>query len=101
MINACYAYGALSVGVNSRALQHYTSGVITRASSCAGRADHAVNIVGYATDSRAGKYWLVRNSWGSSWGERGYVRIARGGGREGICKINTYVVAACAFSGCN
>jgi len=40
------------------------------ANSCS--IDHAVLAVGYDTD-----YWLIRNSWGSSWGEKGYIRLTR------------------------
>ncbi|KAL0235557.1 hypothetical protein GEMRC1_002139 [Eukaryota sp. GEM-RC1] len=101
VMNACYAYGILSVAIDATAFQHYSGGVITNPSSCGGRINHAVNIVGYATDSHAGEYWLVKNSWGSSWGEGGFGRIARGYGTYGICQINTYVAAACARSGCN
>ena len=50
--------------------------------------DHAVLVVGYGTDAKSGKdYWLVKNSWGPDWGEAGYVRMARGVGKNGICGI--------------
>jgi len=46
--------------------------------------------VGYGTDPTAGGYYLVRNSWGTSWGDQGYVKIGQAGG-AGICGINQYV----------
>merc|ERR1712013_828135 len=39
--------------------------------------NHAVQLVGYGTDETEGDYWLVRNSWGSGWGEGGYIRLQR------------------------
>ena len=39
--------------------------------------DHAVQLVGYGENEEEGKYWIVRNSWGESWGENGYIRIQR------------------------
>jgi len=39
--------------------------------------DHVVQLVGYGVDPSLGSYWLIRNSWGSSWGEDGYIRLAR------------------------
>jgi cathepsin L len=47
--------------------------------------DHAVIAIGYGNDAASGKdYWLVRNSWGVSWGEKGYVKIARQGNICGV-----------------
>uniref|UniRef100_A0A383WLU6 LysM domain-containing protein n=1 Tax=Tetradesmus obliquus TaxID=3088 RepID=A0A383WLU6_TETOB len=52
--------------------------------------NHAVVVVGAGTDLQLGaNYWLIRNSWGESWGEGGYMRIARGSGSgsPGMCGI--------------
>ncbi|KAM3934537.1 dipeptidyl peptidase 1 [Leptodactylus fuscus] len=54
--------------------------------------NHAVLLVGYGVDSTTGeKYWIVKNSWGESWGEKGYFRIRRG---TNECAIESIAVAA-------
>jgi cathepsin L len=53
---------------------------------------HAVTAVGYGTASDGSKYWLMKNSWGASWGEGGYVRIRRGEGVCGLAKLASYPV---------
>ncbi|RWS18755.1 dipeptidyl peptidase 1-like protein, partial [Leptotrombidium deliense] len=50
--------------------------------------NHAVLLIGYGADSKTGeKYWIVKNSWGTGWGEFGYFRIRRGTDECGIESI--------------
>ena len=50
--------------------------------------DHAITAVGWG--SASGKdYFIVRNSWGASWGESGYIRLAATGG-AGVCGVLNY-----------
>jgi C1A family cysteine protease len=72
----------------------YKGGIIS-SSSCGTNVDHAVNLVGYGSEN--GKdFWIVRNSWGTSWGEKGYFRVARsdkdGPGVCGILKMSSYPI---------
>ena len=68
----------------------YSGGIITIA--CGTIIDHAVLIIGYGTDSESNlPYWLVKNSWGTNWGEEGYFRIMRSlVDGPGINSINTH-----------
>ncbi|XP_058196806.1 ervatamin-B-like [Rhododendron vialii] len=66
--------------------QFYSSGVFS--GTCGTRLDHAVTVVGYGTTTDGTKYWLVKNSWGSGWGENGYVKMERDvAAEEGLCGI--------------
>ncbi|CAM0881696.1 unnamed protein product [Alopecurus aequalis] len=68
--------------------RHYRSGVYTGSPSCGQRLNHAVAVVGYGADSWGQEYWVLKNQWGTWWGEGGYMRIARGNGAN--CGIATY-----------
>jgi len=66
--------------------------------SCDGKGlNHAVNIVGYGRDSASGlDYWILRNSWGSGWGQAGYMLIQRGVNKCDV-ENNIYFVTAGIF----
>lgn len=77
----------VSIGIEAdqRAFQSYHSGVLS--GKCGSKVDHGVLAIGYGTDPKGGDYWLVKNSWGATWGEKGTVRIKRGVPGPGECGI--------------
>jgi cathepsin L len=78
----------IAISAAAEAWQLYSSGVLKN--NCGTDVDHAIQLVGFGTDSAKGDYWLVRNSWGPSWGEAGYIRIARfGEGKEPCAADNS------------
>nr|AJD78155.1 cysteine proteinase SAG12H9 [Hevea brasiliensis]AJF19713.1 cysteine proteinase [Hevea brasiliensis] len=77
---------SVAIDTGESAFQHYSSGVFT--GDCGTELDHAVTVVGYGTSDDGTKYWLVKNSWGTSWGESGYIRMERDiDAEEGLCGI--------------
>jgi len=69
--------GPLSISVDASTWSGYESGVFDGCDNQSPDIDHAVQLVGYGTDSTKGDYWLVRNSWGTGYGEKGYIRLKR------------------------
>jgi C1A family cysteine protease len=89
-LKTAIASGPVSVAIeaDTTVFQFYTGGILN-SKSCGTDLDHAVVAVGYGVDSVKGEFYIVRNSWGSSWGEKGYVRIAGGKDGAGICGIQS------------
>ncbi|KAH9758875.1 hypothetical protein KPL71_016827 [Citrus sinensis] len=78
----------VSVGIcgSERAFQLYSSGIFT--GPCSTSLDHAVLIIGYDSENGV-DYWIIKNSWGRSWGMNGYMHMQRNTGNSlGICGIN-------------
>jgi len=71
--------GPVNVGVYASTWSHYSGGIFDE--SCHGSINHAVLGVGY--DTAAG-FWIIKNSWGTSWGEDGYIRLVMG---KNICSM--------------
>ena len=75
----------MSVDASMNAFMLYQSGVMTNAAGCGTDLDHAVVAVGYNTEGPV-PYYIVRNSWGTDWGENGYINLEIIEG-EGTCGV--------------
>jgi len=85
------ANGPLSIAVDANSgWQTYNGGVKTACGTT--QLDHGVLIVGFGTDGV--DYWIVKNSWGASWGESGYIRLQRGVNCNGLSNSASTVATA-------
>ena len=84
MANYMLATGPLSVCLDATTWNSYTGGIV---STCGKSVNHCVQAVGVDTTSA----WKVRNSWGTSWGEKGFIRLAYGKDMCHITSDPTYV----------
>jgi C1A family cysteine protease len=79
--------GPIVIAMHVNAVFHtYAQGIYD--GPCTGAANHAVLLVGYNTSDAGVPYWIIRNSWGSDWGEQGYVRVVR---NRRWCRVGDYV----------
>jgi len=73
----------------SNVFQSYSGGIIN-SGDCGTTRNHAVLLIGYGNDNGQ-DYWLLKNSWGTGWGEQGFFRLAR--------NMNDYSAGMCGLQG--
>ncbi|CAN1255805.1 Cysteine protease RD19A [Linum perenne] len=90
--------GPLAVAINAVYMQTYIGGV-SCPYICSKRLDHGVLLVGYGSAGyspirmKEKPYWIIKNSWGESWGESGYYKICRG---KNVCGVDSMVSSVAA-----
>jgi hypothetical protein len=89
MISHIFSTGPISVCLDASSWSSYVSGIIT---TCGMDVDHCVQAVGINMDEG---YWIVRNSWGTEWGNEGYIWLASGSNMCNIAYDPNYVEVAC------
>nr|XP_023025726.1 cathepsin L-like proteinase [Leptinotarsa decemlineata] len=85
--NQVATVGPISVTLNTHQWQSYGKGIFDNPECSASVINHSVLVVGYGSENGQ-EYWLIKNSWGTSWGEDGYIRLARN--KNGQCGIGLY-----------
>jgi len=89
--NQLFTRGVMAVAMQASGtgFQNYVGGIYSCANFTA--VDHGVLLVGYGTNTTSQQdYWIVKNSWGTSWGEQGYFRVLRNKGSALACGIPEY-----------
>jgi cathepsin F len=102
--SALMHYGPLSIALNANYFNSYKNGIMDPAGCPSQYLNHAVLLVGWGTDSATKMdYWLIKNSWGTSWGEKGYVRLRRNkpSTPDGVCGVNEGLSTACLNADCS
>jgi len=90
LMDATANVGPISVAVNANnAWQLYSGGVLKPLFCPGNRLDHGVAVVGYGKEG-AKEYWIIKNSWGKTWGEEGYIRLHRGANTCGVANSACY-----------
>ena len=95
---------SVAIEADTTVFQLYSGGILD-SDKCGTNLDHGVLLVGYGTDNDV-DYWTIKNSWGESWGEEGYIRIKRttsenSPGTCGIAMQPSYPVATTSSSNLN
>jgi cathepsin L len=89
LMDAVANIGPVAITVDASTWKNYYGGIYDGCNQESPELDHGVLLVGYGTDAAAGgDYWLVRNSWGPTWGEDGYIRLARTANEGERCGVD-------------
>jgi len=88
-MKAALQSGVLSVSIEAdkSVFQRYSSGIFNSV-ECGTSLNHAVAIVGWGKEGST-EYWIMRNSWGKSWGEKGYMQMEIASSGKGVCGVQS------------
>ncbi|XP_042460844.1 zingipain-2-like [Zingiber officinale] len=76
----------VSVSIDASEFMLYAGGIFD--GPCEAKLNHEVTLVGYGTDGNGTKYWIAKNSWGTGWGDQGYILLEKDVDRkEGLCGL--------------
>jgi len=85
-----YSNGPVSIGAHADEWFYYSGGVFD--SSCKTENDHAILLTGWGVTESGIKYWVIKNSWGTSWGIKGYMHLIRGKNKCGMLEMMSTIV---------
>ena len=92
MMSEIYKNGPIACGINAEEIGDYTGGVLDLPHQLK-MINHIISVVGWGYDSALNKqYWIIRNSWGSYWGELGFMRLVLGENQLGIEKTCAFAI---------
>jgi len=84
----------IAIDAGGLGFQLYSGGVYTSSTCSSSRLNHAVTAVGYGADSSGTPYWTVKNSWGTAWGDNGYILMRRNYNNMcGVAATPAYAIA--------
>lgn len=83
------AQGPVQVAIDASFIGPYSKGVYD-SDRCSGPPNHTLLLIGYGTMASGKDYWIAQNVWGAGWGNKGYMKIARGKNMCGVALMASY-----------